>query len=882
MYKRETHACMHTTGHPTRQAIFDLYVHDTARTACTFSADDAMPGAVKVILDTDMGGGGCQDADDVGTLALANAMVDNGEVELLAILLNTLSTYSARVIGILQSFYGKEDVPIGVYVGTNKTRPKYLRRTHSYTKVLSKEWDKDKISPLSEAKEGEEAEEAEAKEGEEGEEGEEAEAKEGEEDEEEWDTQIAARSKLNSSLHVYRRVLASQPDNSVVLVSVGTLANLAALLRSRPDDLSPLSGPELLASKVRRLAIMGGRYPSGRECNFMETVECEASGECEDVLGAMHAVAAQLPGSVEVIYVGQEIGLEIMHGGALSACAMPTSPVRRAYVEFLGGPHRDRFSWDPLTLLVGVRGANGVPGIAGCDGCRGQAIVHPSGWNEWKKDASANQSYVVLAPAAERLEGGRTIDRLLCQTPAHFFGVFGALPQPQASTDSVCLHDPIVTGLPTLRNVVGDGGGGYGGECTCPDGQKYQVGDLYGPCDGLACHGGISGTCNDDLGPWSWRSVSCAPEESVLSLTVYAAPVLPEDGRLRTRTVPYHRGHGHSEPVCIRTGSPICFGVGTLAQGCVSATPAWLSGAAKAALSNGVTVAWQVRHEGSSVEAKDNALETALGVDSDGDGIIGQPEHPKNIGQRSPPEAKSLPPPPPSPPPSPPPRPPPPPPPAPPISSARAPPQPSPPQPPSAHSPSAAGSPLLAWRVAGLGGAVTTGNVEASFDLPPTTRPRSAAQTHSDQIGNTLILLAALIAFAGLVLMRMYDRKTQRGATQSTEIPLGDATGPPAGAEPALLDEAGPSAHPSNDLARARLPRIPRRGPRRQRYARQKDEEDCGSSSSTEVDESATEVDDSVEPSASPSAGSPGGAAARLHCATRRLRECVQGVVREV
>ena len=38
---------------------------------------------VKVIFDTDMGGGGCQDVDDVGTLFVLNALVDNGEAELL-------------------------------------------------------------------------------------------------------------------------------------------------------------------------------------------------------------------------------------------------------------------------------------------------------------------------------------------------------------------------------------------------------------------------------------------------------------------------------------------------------------------------------------------------------------------------------------------------------------------------------------------------------------------------------------------------------------------------------------------------------------------------------------------------------------------------------
>lgn len=40
-----------------------------------------------------------------------------------------------------------------------------------------------------------------------------------------------------------------------------------------------------------------------------------------------------------------------------------------------------------------------------------------------------------------------------------------------------------------------EGVGGFGGSCTCPDGQTYQVGDNLDDCGSLACHGGVPGTC---------------------------------------------------------------------------------------------------------------------------------------------------------------------------------------------------------------------------------------------------------------------------------------------------------------------------------------------------------------------------------------------------
>ena len=35
---------------------------------------------VKLIIDTDIGGGGCNDVDDVVAVCIANALTDNGEV----------------------------------------------------------------------------------------------------------------------------------------------------------------------------------------------------------------------------------------------------------------------------------------------------------------------------------------------------------------------------------------------------------------------------------------------------------------------------------------------------------------------------------------------------------------------------------------------------------------------------------------------------------------------------------------------------------------------------------------------------------------------------------------------------------------------------------
>ena len=169
---------------------------------------------VKLILDTDMGGGPCKDVDDVGTLCMLNALAEQGEVELLAIMLNTLPPACAGAISVIQHWYGRDYVPIGVLAPDARTDI----HAHEYVYHLLKHWS----SPVKSA------------------------------------------AGLPRAVDLYRRVLGAARDGSVAIASVGVLTNLAQLLRSQPDQHSSLTGEELLRRKVHTLTIMGGRYPFGR------------------------------------------------------------------------------------------------------------------------------------------------------------------------------------------------------------------------------------------------------------------------------------------------------------------------------------------------------------------------------------------------------------------------------------------------------------------------------------------------------------------------------------------------------------------------------------------------------------------------------------------
>ena len=49
----------------------------------------------------------------------------------------------------------------------------------------------------------------------------------------------------------------------------------------------------------------------------------------------------------------------------------------------------------------------------------------------------------------------------------------------------------------------------WGGACTCPNGEVYQVADNGDSCGSLQCSGGTAGTCNQHSGPWSGNRVVC-------------------------------------------------------------------------------------------------------------------------------------------------------------------------------------------------------------------------------------------------------------------------------------------------------------------------------------------------------------------------------------
>ena len=164
-----------------------------------------------IILETDM----TFDVDDVGALAVLHALADDGRARILAVNYNEVHKSGAGAIDAINTWYGRADIPIGVYRGelSGPDPSRYLDHVAAFPHRLPADGAPD-------------------------------------------------------ALDVYRQVLKDQLDGSVTIVSVGFLNNLADLLRAEAD---------LVAAKVELLVVMGGRHNDG--FNLVRHGLVETTGE---------------------------------------------------------------------------------------------------------------------------------------------------------------------------------------------------------------------------------------------------------------------------------------------------------------------------------------------------------------------------------------------------------------------------------------------------------------------------------------------------------------------------------------------------------------------------------------------------------------------------
>lgn len=304
--------------------------------------DEPARGPVAILFDTDIE----SDVDDVGAVAVLHALADRGEAKILAMGVSAGHRWCAPCLDALNTHYGRPDIPIGAVKG------KAITNESKYAETIAREYPHD----------------------------------------------VASNEAAPDAAHVYRAILAGQPDNSVVVVSVGFLTNLRNLLNTKPDGHSELDGRELVQRKVRAWVCMGAAFPQGREWNVFR--DAEASRE------------AITKWPTPIIFSGFEIGAQIKTGAKLRQLD-PQSPVRRGYELYNG--LNDRESWDQTAVLYAVRGLDGGLEELWDVSPPGCCQIAEDGSNTWQEGGDCNHTHLIRK--ASPAEVAEVIEQLMLAPP---------------------------------------------------------------------------------------------------------------------------------------------------------------------------------------------------------------------------------------------------------------------------------------------------------------------------------------------------------------------------------------------------------------------------------------------------------------------------------
>ena len=290
----------------------------------------------RLIFDTDLG----NDIDDALALALIHALQSRGECQLLAVTINKDNQYAAPFCDIVNTFYGRGDIPIGM-VRNGKT-PKdspYLSGT-----VLAR----DNGQPR-------------------------------------YPHTLTDGRTAPDAVALLRQTLSQQPDQSVTIVAVGFCTNLARLLDSPADNYSSLTGSELVARKCRLLSMMSGMFSAEKrvkEYNVYIDVE------------SARKVYADWP--APIVASGYEVGQAIKYPAVSierDFRYVEHHPVSEAYKLYQKMPY-DRQTWDLTSVLYAVRPDRGYFGLSQ----PGTVTVDDQQVTQFAPSDKGRQRYLTVTP----------------------------------------------------------------------------------------------------------------------------------------------------------------------------------------------------------------------------------------------------------------------------------------------------------------------------------------------------------------------------------------------------------------------------------------------------------------------------------------------------
>lgn len=370
-----------------------LVLFDFLKTLRAPADEKATVDVPRIIFDTDM----IEDFDDVGALACLHALADAGECEILATISSTRGNASVAAIEVINGYYGRGCLPVGCTRELGVLGDKGVKNGRKRTpEEIADQMRRGRMGEL-----GGWNEDAHYK------------YRKLAADYPQWVRHLDSDDAPDAN-EVYRKILAASPDKSVVVCSVGFLSNMRRLLETKGDDISPLTGRELVARKVSKWFAMACRYPRGKEYNSQ--MDAESS----------RIALAEWP--TPVVICDWNYGADVFAGRAIAEAKGPRNPVKDVFAgnipsreEIAADPARSqgncfgvggRAAWDEVTVLAAVRGETSYFNVH-----RGEyRMVGQDGENVWVPD-EVHGRHLRLTEKLNKVDVGKIIDELICRRP---------------------------------------------------------------------------------------------------------------------------------------------------------------------------------------------------------------------------------------------------------------------------------------------------------------------------------------------------------------------------------------------------------------------------------------------------------------------------------
>ncbi len=323
---------------PDRSASFHVCLTIASLILCCLAVPTLLHAQTPVIFDTDISG----DVDDVLALAMLHTLADRGECELRAVTISKINPLTGPMVDAVNTFYGRPQIPIGVTRNAQRRDSKYLKLVETRDEGVLR-----------------------------------------------YPHDVTSNDELPDALTVLRETLAAAEDHSIVLIQVGLAANVADLLESPADAISPLKGTDLVRRKVRVIEIMAGAFePIDGSDHYPEA-------NVRNGISSMQRLAEKSPPEVPVIWSGFEIGIAARFPRKSIAGDfnyVDHHIVPEAYLLH-SGPNHDRPCWDLTSVLHGVRPDDDYFGLSE----QGRVIVHDDGDVDFLPAAHGRDRYLRMS-----------------------------------------------------------------------------------------------------------------------------------------------------------------------------------------------------------------------------------------------------------------------------------------------------------------------------------------------------------------------------------------------------------------------------------------------------------------------------------------------------